>query len=110
MQRRPAETWPKENGLLPVLIDTGGHAFEGERLQREATPAMRAGRPARLVDTTMLYAPRSGGVKRYLTAKRAWFTANRPRVRHVLVAPGPKDAYDGHGKVSIHAVLEIGQR
>ena len=25
-----------------------------------------------LVDATMLYAPRSGGVKRYLTAKRAW--------------------------------------
>jgi len=51
----------------------------------------------------MLYAPRSGGVKRYLTAKRAWFNANRPRVRHVLVAPGPKDAYDGHGEVSIYA-------
>ena len=26
----------------------------------------------RLVDTTMLYAPRSGGVKRYLLAKQAW--------------------------------------
>ena len=25
-----------------------------------------------LIDTTMMYAPRSGGVKRYLTAKRAW--------------------------------------
>ena len=86
-----------------MLIDTGGYAFEGEWRQREPITGIRAGRPARLVDTTMLYAPRSGGVKRYLTAKRAWFTANRPRVRHVLVAPGPKDAYDGHGKVSIYA-------
>src|SRR6476646_3260131 len=61
------------------------------------------GRPARLIDTTMLDAPRSGGVKRYLTAKRAWFGANRPLVRNVLITPGPKDAYDGHGKVSIYA-------
>lgn len=58
---------------------------------------------AKLVDTTMLYAPRSGGVKRYLNAKRAWLAAHRPEVRHVLVAPGPRDAYDGHGQVSIYA-------
>ncbi len=58
---------------------------------------------AKLVDTTMLYAPRSGGVKRYLNAKRAWLAAHRPQVRHVLVAPGPRDAYDGHGEVSIYA-------
>jgi alpha-1,6-mannosyltransferase len=61
------------------------------------------GRPTRLVDTTMLYAPRSGGVKRYLSAKRAWLTAMRPEVRHTLVAPGPRDAHDGHGEVSIYA-------
>jgi alpha-1,6-mannosyltransferase len=84
-------------------MDFGGYGFEGERRQRAESLASRMGRPARLIDTTMLYAPRSGGVKRYLSAKRAWFTANRPRVRHVLVAPGPKDAYDGHGKVSIYA-------
>ena len=29
----------------------------------------------RLVDTTMLYAPRSGGVKRYLLSKKAWLVA-----------------------------------
>ena len=32
----------------------------------------------RLVDTTMLYAPRSGGVKRYILSKKAWIEANRP--------------------------------
>jgi alpha-1,6-mannosyltransferase len=57
----------------------------------------------RLVDTTMLYAPKSGGVKRYLTAKRAWFAAARPHIRHTLVVPGPRHAYDGNGRLSIYA-------
>lgn len=57
----------------------------------------------RLVDTTMLFAPRSGGVKRYLTAKRAWLARARPGVRHALVAPGRRDFHDGHGRVSIYA-------
>lgn len=51
----------------------------------------------------MLYAPRSGGVKRYINAKRAWLARHRPQVRHTLVAPGPRDAHDGHGRVSIYA-------
>jgi alpha-1,6-mannosyltransferase len=41
-----------------------------------------------LIDTTMLFAPRSGGVKRYLIAKGEWLRAHRPAVRHTLVAPG----------------------
>lgn len=44
--------------------------------------------PAHLVDTTMFFAPKSGGVKRYLYAKRAWLAENRPAVRHTLVVPG----------------------
>lgn len=83
-----------------MLTDFGGYGFEQGRTRQAANGF---GRPARLVDTTMLYAPRSGGVKRYLTAKRAWLMENRPQVRHVLVAPGPRDAYDGHGEVSIYA-------
>ena len=59
--------------------------------------------PVRLVDTTMLYAPRSGGVRRYLASKRAWLAANRPEVRHTLVVPGAHDSYDGQGRVSIYA-------
>lgn len=51
----------------------------------------------------MLFAPRSGGVKRYLTAKRAWLARARPGVRHTLVAPGRRDDHDGHGRVSIYA-------
>lgn len=57
----------------------------------------------RLIDTTMLYAPRSGGVRRYLNSKRTWLAANRPGVRHTLVVPGARDAYDGQGRVSIYA-------
>lgn len=57
----------------------------------------------RLVDTTMLYAPRSGGVRRYLSSKRVWLAANRPAVRHTLVVPGARDSYDGNGRVSIYA-------
>lgn len=86
-----------------MLIDIAGHDLTADRSFVRGRQIPNSGRPARLVDTTMLYAPRSGGVKRYLTAKRAWISANRPKVRHVLVAPGPKDAYDGHGKVSIYA-------
>lgn len=59
--------------------------------------------PVRLVDTTMLYAPRSGGVRRYLASKRAWLAAHRPDVRHTLVVPGARDSYDGQGRVSIYA-------
>ena len=59
--------------------------------------------PVRLVDTTMLYAPRSGGVRRYLSSKHAWLGANRPDVRHTLVVPGARDSYDGQGRVSIYA-------
>jgi alpha-1,6-mannosyltransferase len=58
---------------------------------------------ARLVDTTMLYAPRSGGVKRYLDAKRAWLARSRPRVRHTLIVPGKKHGDDGAGRLSIYA-------
>ena len=44
----------------------------------------------RLIDTTMLYAPRSGGVKRYLLSKKAWIAENRPGVSHSLVVPGAR--------------------
>lgn len=56
-----------------------------------------------LVDTTMLFAPRSGGVKRYLMAKRAWFSANRPAVRHTLLVPGAHTRDNGRGLVQLAA-------
>lgn len=57
----------------------------------------------RMVDTTMLYAPRSGGVKRYLMAKRAWLHQHRPSVRHALVVPGRRYADNKQGIVTLQA-------
>lgn len=57
----------------------------------------------RMVDTTMLYAPRSGGVKRYLMAKRAWLQQNRPSVRHALVVPGARYGDNGQGIITLQA-------
>ena len=57
-----------------------------------------------LVDTTMLFAPRSGGVKRYLLAKRAWFAENRPQIEHTLVVPGDATGPNGRGAYTVAAV------
>ncbi len=70
-------------------------AWSGGSVEGDARP--------HLVDTTMLFAPRSGGVKRYLLAKQAWLAKARPGVRHTLVAPGEENGADNHGKVTIAA-------
>jgi len=57
----------------------------------------------RLVDTTMLYAPRSGGVKRYLLSKKTWLEANRPGVSHALVVPGARHEAGADGIIKLHA-------
>lgn len=57
----------------------------------------------RMVDTTMLYAPRSGGVKRYLLSKKAWLEENRPGVAHSLVVPGAKHQAGRDGIIQLHA-------
>jgi alpha-1,6-mannosyltransferase len=75
----------------------------------EVTAALRRVRSAasdprpRLVDTTMLYAPRSGGVKRYLLTKKAWLASQRPGVAHSLVVPGARHQVSPDGIVSLHA-------
>ena len=43
-----------------------------------------------LLDVTMLYAPTSGGVVRYLRAKRAWLRRHTS-VRHSMLVPGDAD-------------------
>jgi alpha-1,6-mannosyltransferase len=58
-----------------------------------------------LIDTTMLFAPRSGGVKRYLLAKRAWLASQRPDLRHSLVVPGSRTRATADGMVTISAPL-----
>ncbi len=44
-----------------------------------------------LLDITMFWSPRSGGVARYLRSKRAWLSAHS-NWRHTLMAPGPSTA------------------
>jgi alpha-1,6-mannosyltransferase len=56
-----------------------------------------------LLDTTMMYAPRSGGVKRYLTHKREWLAKRRPDIGHTLVVPGPTTGLDSPGVVTVAA-------
>jgi alpha-1,6-mannosyltransferase len=80
-----------------------GFLFEGAKTR--LARALRLAEDARphLVDTTMFYAPRSGGVKRYLEAKRAWLKANRPGVRHTLLVPGNRTGLQSRGLVTLYA-------
>jgi hypothetical protein len=52
----------------------------------------------------MLFAPRSGGVKRYLMAKRAWLAQHRDGVRHSLVVPGSATGQAEQGMMTIGAL------
>jgi alpha-1,6-mannosyltransferase len=65
-------------------------------------PAGGSAAPPGLVDTTMLYAPQSGGVKRYLSAKADWFSQHRAAISHSQVLPGPSDRDDDH-RAFVHA-------
>ena len=51
-----------------------------------------------IVDTTLFFAPHSGGVKRYLLTKQG-FLSTQSGVRHTIVVPGPDDAPPGPGLV-----------
>lgn len=48
-----------------------------------------------VVDTTMFFCQRGGGVKQYLVAKRSWLSASARPVRHTLLVPGPARAVTG---------------
>jgi alpha-1,6-mannosyltransferase len=63
-------------------------------LARDAYPPrlLRAGPTGRhLVDVTMLFAPTSGGIRRYLLAKHRWLQRHT-RIRHSILVPGADDA------------------
>jgi len=55
-----------------------------------------------IVDITMFYGATSGGVKRYLDAKRAWLL-RQPGVRHSLVVPGARTTGRAGGVVTLEA-------
>lgn len=78
-----SDAWDQEHRWVLTLEDRIAETLR--RLERSGDD----GRP-RLVDTTMQYAPVSGGVKRYLHAKRSFLDRNRPGVKHTLVVPGKR--------------------
>ena len=48
-----------------------------------------------LVDTTMFFCARGGGVKRYLFAKHEWLKRHAPHIVHTLLVPAPQRAASG---------------
>jgi alpha-1,6-mannosyltransferase len=71
-------------------------------------PAIRrrgSGERPCLVDTTMLFGPHSGGVRRYLLAKQAWMERRRPHVRHALLVPGDRNRFRDSGLSTLHSAL-----
>lgn len=65
-------THPAHQRLVPAAPSTTAHRVE---------PLLR------VVDMTLFFAPHSGGVKRYLLAKRQ-FLRSQPHIRHTLLVPG----------------------
>jgi alpha-1,6-mannosyltransferase len=53
-----------------------------------------------IVDTTLFFAPASGGVKRYLLAKHH-FLASQRGVKHTIVVPGPATGAESPGVVTV---------
>jgi alpha-1,6-mannosyltransferase len=76
-------------------------------IRLDPSEAPHFGAPGRmgfhLIDTTMMYAPRSGGVKRYLHEKRDWLTKRRPDINHTLVVPGATTGLSAPGVVTVAA-------
>ncbi len=76
-------------------------------IRLDPSDAPHFGAPGRvgfhLIDTTMMYAPRSGGVKRYLTHKREWLARHRPDIAHTLVVPGAVTGLESKGMVTVAA-------
>jgi len=90
------EVQETELRLIPGLDEEVSETFQA--LRQRAADA----RP-RLVDTTMFWAPRSGGVKRYLLSKKAWLETNRPGVAHSLVVPASRHQAGADNIVKLHA-------
>ncbi|MGH6978693.1 MAG: glycosyltransferase family 1 protein, partial [Brevundimonas sp.] len=88
-----------QEGELRLIPGLDEEVAETLRILKASTADPRP----RLVDTTMLFAPRSGGVKRYLLSKKAWLETNRPSVAHTLVVPGAKHKAGMDGIVQLHA-------
>jgi alpha-1,6-mannosyltransferase len=68
------------------------------RIEAFAKRAVKAS--MHLVDTTLFFAARGGGVQRYLSAKRDWLRRHTS-IRHTILAPGGADGQAGSGIVTL---------
>lgn len=96
MSVTPMEVQESELRLFPGLDEEVADTLRAMKVSAAES------RP-RLLDTTMLFAPRSGGVKRYLLSKKAWLDVHRPEVAHTLIVPGAKHKASLEGIVRLHA-------
>lgn len=90
------DAWDQEQRWVFTLEDRITETLR--RLDRSG-----GGEKPRLVDTTMQYAPISGGVKRYLQSKSQWLDGHRPHLRHAIVVPGQKTAARGDKLLTVAA-------
>ncbi|MDQ6860293.1 MAG: glycosyltransferase [Verrucomicrobiota bacterium] len=58
----------------------------------------------KVCDLTQFYAPRSGGVKRYLHEKIAFVQKHRPDDEHVLIVPGAQDTVTPGERSRIYSI------
>lgn len=58
----------------------------------------------KVCDLTQFYAPRSGGVKRYLEEKRRWIARHRPNDEHLLIVPGGLNGRTREGNTTIYEI------
>jgi alpha-1,6-mannosyltransferase len=96
----------KDAGLFEPVAPDNAHSenlirLDPDEAARIAAPPARGG--FHLLDATMMFAPRSGGVKRYLLAKRAWLDSRRPDINHTLVVPGRQTRLEAPGLVTVAA-------
>jgi len=92
----------KGHRVLDVAVSRSENLIRLDRAEG-ARPAPPGEAGFHLIDTTMMYAPRSGGVKRYLNAKRAWLERRRPDIRHTLVVPGATNGLESPGVLTLAA-------
>jgi alpha-1,6-mannosyltransferase len=59
-----------------------------------------------LLDATMLYAPASGGVARYLQEKREWLRRHTA-IRHTLLVPGPRSGAGDRGETYLRTWMVL---
>ncbi|WP_205699091.1 glycosyltransferase [Conexibacter sp. SYSU D00693] len=75
-------------------------------LERRPRPALRLvpQPPLRVVDVAAFYGERSGGIRTYLDAKRAFAAQHRDVLDHHVIVPGPKERHHPDGRHELRSL------